>query len=231
MAGTARPDECINCTEGRIEINDCSIRALWHNGDFLYDVNMADSLLNGEAEFPANHNNAILLAKSCNNFLDFTVYQKSTIYAIGAYYSDSAGVSSKKLNLYKFDETNNEFVFVEELETKDDRNWYKLLTCESGKYRIMPVENYVLFAEWFVKSEVYHLIKKNNDLYSINDSYYDINTKEYVKIPQSTTDKKEIFINNNNTLSDLYMDKNINGETFKPANKLLPFKISKLKFK
>ena len=232
MAGTARPDECINCTEGRIEINDCSIRALWHNGAYVYDANIADSLLNGKVEFPSPHNNAILLAKKFNNFLDFTVYQKSIIYAIGSYYSDSGGDSSKKLNLYKFDETNNEFVFVEELETKDDANWYKLLTCESGKYRIMPVENYACFSEWFVKSEVYYLIKKNNDLYSINDSYYDINKQNYVPIAQNTTDKKEIFINNNNNniLSDLYMDKNINGETFKPADKLIPFRISKLKF-
>ena len=230
MAGIARPDECIDSTEGIIVINDCSLRQSYHNGNYLFNTNVIDPLLNGTVEFPAAYGSSILLTKSYNNFIDFTVYQKSTIYTIGGVYSDSGGATPNKLNLYKFDESNNEFVFVEVLETKDDKTWYKLLTCEMGRYKIIPVNNYVGFSEWFIKSDSYYLIKKDNDLYSINDSYYDINSKEYIKIPQNTTDKKEIFINNNVILSKLCEEKNINDETFKPIDKLLPFKISKLKF-
>lgn len=75
-----------------------------------------------------------------------------------------------------------------------------------------------------------YLINKNDHLYNINDDKYNIISKSYDNITISSNDTiKDVYVNNTIILSNLFVEKNINGETFIPIEKFYPFRINMLK--
>ena len=166
-------------------------------------------------------------------YLDIEIYNKCNIWRSGYLSGGAIG----KIQILKFDYNLNQFVNITEnieqnLSITPSKQWELYIeNLSAGKYKFSINNTNRADSEWFLETTGFNLIKKDDDYYNINDSNYDINKQNYVPIVQNTTDKKDMYLNNIVDLSNLYMDKNINGETFKPADKLIPFRISKLKFK
>lgn len=72
-----------------------------------------------------------------------------------------------------------------------------------------------------------YLINKDNELYSIDNSQYDTVSKKYQPLIK-TTNIRDIYENNDIAFDELVYEKTIEDETFRPIDKLLPFRINKL---
>lgn len=72
-----------------------------------------------------------------------------------------------------------------------------------------------------------HLINKNGEYYSIDNSQYDQINKSYAKLAGSNL--QGLLQNNNVNMNDIFTNITIGNETFKPYNKFGQIKIVKLK--
>lgn len=73
------------------------------------------------------------------------------------------------------------------------------------------------------------LMKSDNLFYNLHDDTYDIDRKVFSNIVRTEGQTyRDFFFNNKFIINDLFKEKNINGETFRPIDKFNNFKITKL---
>lgn len=73
----------------------------------------------------------------------------------------------------------------------------------------------------------YYLINKDNMYYNIQDTNYDIDSGKYIPLA-NTNGLTDLFTTKNLYIDDLFIDKTIHDETFKPITKFDNFRIDKL---
>ena len=225
MAGLARPNN-IKGIEGKITINDSYLRVTYNYEGTNLEVNSKSgcpALFNGISETNNLYKNFVLMANGYGeNYIDFTVDSKSNIYAIGNVYSDSGGSSPNPLHFYKYNDSDETWELIGDVNTQSDNTWYLLLSCDKGRYKLVNYLNYVGFTEWFVESVASNLIKSNNRYYSIHEEFYDSSTKSYIPLDNLTT---ENFTEKAFSLSELTTEITIGDETFRPIDKFDNFNI------
>ena len=225
MARLARPNN-IKGIEGKITINDSYLRATYNYEGTNVEFNSKSgcpALFNGISETDNPYKNFVLMANGYGeNYIDFTVDSKSNIYAIGNVYSDGGGSSPKPIHFYKYNDSDETWELIGDVNTQSDNTWYLLLSCDKGRYKLVNYLNYVSFTEWFVESVASNLIKSNNRYYSIHEEFYDSSTKSYIPLDNLTT---ENFTEKAFSLSELTTEITIGDETFRPIDKFDQFQL------
>lgn len=231
MAGICRPTQCLNSQEATFKVLSMFSYNGYGTGN---DVELC-GLFNQTNPDEWDTSN-IFYWQTSAHFLEIQINEMCNIWRCG---SKSWSDSNKPLDVFYKKNINDEYTNI----TNDITQNLSLITNTQWELYIKGINpgiykfkgrdgySYRMDTEWFLETQSLILLNKNEEYYNINDSNYDIVKKEYVKIVQTNNDLKDLYKNNNVNLKDLFIDKNINNEIFKPIDKLIPFKINKLKVK
>lgn len=161
-----------------------------------------------------------------NYGFDLTVYETVNI---GFYASPYSGSGELKL-------TNLDTKKIYTLGTKTGNSWnwfwhvYEQLPA--GTYRVRGTGTYYA-SEVYVESLTgyMYLINSSNLMYNVKDTNYDTKNKKYLPISHNSDIEttNQFFNKNRLEFSELFEDKIINEEEFKPINKFNNFTILRLK--
>lgn len=100
------------------------------------------------------------------------------------------------------------------------------------KHELSAIASQTSELQHFYLSENYYLLNSNNQIYNIKDSTYNVDTGEYNSINRNNEQSiKEFYKLNTINFKDLFMEKNLNAEKFRPIDKFDKFNIKKLYYK
>lgn len=217
MAGIAKPSKDIligNGKEGKIQFLE---------SDYVYDT--VESLLDGDLTSATGY--GVLMTYGIK--IGFKTSQTINLYAYGKQYYDSAGSTQHSVTLYKLNDKTQEYDKVGEPATPETEAW-KLLFKEivPGTYKIVCDATYVSMTEWFIETSATYLIRDSKGYYNVDNINYDYLTKSYKSLAVQSL--QESFDNDSiSSLNELFEQKNINEEVFKPIDKFGQFTICRRK--
>lgn len=216
MAGVEKPTEDIligGGKEGQIEFLE---------SDYVYDT--VESLVDGSLTSATGY--GVLLTVGVA--IHFKVKYGVNLYAYGKNYYDSGGSTQHSLSLYKLNETTKQYDYISK-EIPETDTWKLLFKeMEPGTYKVVCDGTYTSMTEWFIEVSSVYLIKKDKYYYNVQDENYDYLNKEYnslvVQNLEETFDKEPML-----SFNELFEEKNINEEIFKPITKFDDFSICRKK--
>lgn len=227
MAGLCRPEICKNSIEAKYRTIMCCDREISNNVSSV-NCELFDSISTGTWMA------GVMYWETNINYVEIEIQQTCNIYRSGTSYSERIGklrilFKNKESDIY----TDITSSIVQHLKPLNNNEWGLYIEkLKPGFYKFQGgFDSSVnrIDSEWFLEfAGKYTLIFKDNEYFNISDSNYDILKKTYKPLVVSEN-LVDLFENNYVLLNELSINKTINQETFKPMDKLVPFKILKLK--
>ncbi len=203
MAGTAKP----NIEQLLNEVTDYTIN----------DSNVTGSANGLFNEVIANEwDSQNVCYWRADNYVDITIGKACNIYRSG---TDDWPGSCSKLQIYSYNDSNDEWIDVTELHSLDTtqlkcNEWEMfVVNLPAGRYKFVGT-TYRIDSEWYLESipEAKCIIKSRDKYYSFSSSNYNTESKMYNEI---FSFPEEVW----QSYTDLFAEVTIGSETFRPIKK------------